>query len=223
MVIRENAIFTALVALVEGGLRAMGITGIKVMQHAQPIATSDHACVLLSKISVHRVGWQGVRYDKDTGSPKTLKEIWDYLEECDYQISAFIPRKETDPEGRLTSYDTVSALATYFSSYQGIMAMKKAGFQPLRVADIQVPVQQDDSASPQFNPNFDLRFIIHQSPSVEVPAIERIEDGSGGGHVPDESPDLDKIEEELKKEKERLEKNAKEIVIDFHHEGIHHV
>jgi len=222
MVIRENAIFTTLISLVEGGLRAMGITDIKVMQHAQPIATSDHGCVLIAKISMHRVGWQGVQYDKDTGSPKTLKESWDYLEECDYQISAFIPRKETDTESRLTSYDTVSALATYFNSYQGIMAMKKSGLQPLRVSDIQVPVQQDDSASPQFNPNFDLRFIIHQSPSVDVPAIEQIVIKSGG-YVPDESPKLDEIEEELKKEKERLEKIAKEIVIDFHHEGIHHV
>lgn len=222
MVMRENAIFTALTTLVEGGLKAMGITDINVMQHAQPIATSDHACVLVSKISMHRYGWQGVQYDKDTGSPKTLKESWDYLEECDFQISAFIPRKETDTEGRLTSYDTISALVTYFNSYQGIMAMKKAGLQPLRISDMQVPVQQDDSASPQFNPNFDIHFIIHQNPSVDVPAIEQIVIKSGG-HVPDESPELDEIEKKLEDEKERLEKNAKGIVIDFHHEGIHHV
>lgn len=222
MVIRENEIMTRLCDIVSDGLDAMGITDIKVMQHAQPIATSDHACVLISKISMHRVGWQGVQYDKATGSPKTLRENWDYQEECAYQVSAFIPRQENDKKDRLTSYDTVSALVTYLSSYQGIMAMKRAGFQPLRIADIQTPVQQDDSASPQFNPSFDLRFIVHQSPSAEVPAIEQIVIESGG-FVPDEHETFPKIEEELQKERERLEKNAKEIVIDFHHEGIHHV
>lgn len=224
---RDNAISKALCTLVEGGLHAMGITGISVLQHAQPIATSDHACVLISKISVHRYGWQGINYDKSTGSPKTLKEGWDYYDECDYQISSFIPRNDSDGVDKLTSYDLISALVTYFNSYQGIMAMKKVGFQPLRVTEIQVPVQQDDSASPQFNPNFDLRFLIHQNPSVEVPAIEEITTSSdrttkplGIFHIPDKSPALDKIAEELEKDLEARRENAKSIVIDFHHEGI---
>lgn len=239
---RDNAISESLSKLVDGGLHAMGITGISVLQHAQPIATSDHACVLISKISVHRYGWQGVRYDKNTGSPKTVRESWDYYDECDYQISSFIPRKDLDGVDKLTSYDLISALVTYFNSYQGIMAMKKAGFQPLRVTEIQVPVQQDDSASPQFNPNFELRFLIHQSPSVEVPAIEVItipstsvdnNDGGDGGEtptspkkpmgihqVPDKSPALDEMTEKLKKELESRKENAKRIVVDFHHEGI---
>ena len=235
MVMRDNAISKALSTLVDGGLYAMGITGISVIQHAQPIATSDHACVLISKISVHRYGWQGVNYDRDTGSPKTLKEGWDYFDECDYQISSFIPRNESDGIDKLTSYDLISALVTYFSSYRGIMAMKKVGFQPLRVTEIQVPVQQDDSSSPQFNPNFELRFLIHQTPSVEVPAIEVItipstsdeNDGEtspkkplGIHHIPDESPALDEIAAKLEKELEARKKSAKEIIVDFHHEGI---
>lgn len=219
---RDNRILNVVKTLAEEGLKASGITGIKVIQHAQPIATSDHACVLISKISIHRYGWQGVQYDKNTPTYKTIKESWDYMDECDYQISAFVPRKETDSVEQLTSYDIVAALATYLNSYQGIMKSKELGLQPLRVMEIQTPIQQDDSASPQFNPNFDFRFLIHQTPSVDVPTIEKIVITSGK-YVPDQSPQLDKIEQTLEAEKARVKEIAQEVVVDYHHRGIHGV
>lgn len=210
---RENQMYVKIKALVEKALSQFAITDCEVMQHAQPLLTSDHAAVIISKIMIHRYGWQGSSYEKDNGKSLIIDEIMDYMDECTFQISAFVPRNATDTQETLTSYDILSALTTYFNSYGGIMDMKKEGLQPLRVTDIRTPVQQDDSSSPQYNPNFDLKFMVHQTPTAEVPCIGVV--SIGGGPIEDEgsASDAMKKAQEIAEEEERRKREAASDVI----------
>lgn len=224
MVMRENKMYETLRGLIKKGLEQFAIRDCGVIQHAQPILTSDHATVIISKISIHRYGWQGSSYEKDNGKSLVIDEVMNYIDECVFQISAFVPRNATDDSETLTSYDILSALATYFNSYGGIKDMKEAGLQTLRVTDIRTPVQQDDSSSPQYNPNFDLKFLVHQTPTVEVPCIGVVE--IGGGPLEDrgaESEAMKKAEEKVAAEEERKRKNAEEIIIVRKPFGMRHV
>jgi len=214
MVMRENQMYVKLKAFIEKALEQFAITDCTVMQHAQPLLTSDHAAVIISKISIHRYGWQGSTYEKDNGKSLIIDEVMDYMDECTFQISAFVPRTAEDDEETLTSYDILSALTTYFNSYGGICDLKKEGLQPLRVTDIRTPVQQDDSSSPQYNPNFDLKFLVHQTPKADVPCIGVIE--LGGGPLEDigaDSEAMKKAEKKVAEEEERKRKNAADIII----------
>lgn len=211
MVMRENQMYVILKSLVENGMEQFGIKDCSVMQHAQPILTSDHAAVIISKISIRRYGWQGSSYEKDNGKSLIIDEVMDYMDECTFQISAFVPRNAEDTEETLTSYDILSALATYFNSYGGIMEMKKNGLQPLRVMDIRTPVQQDDSSSPQYNPNFDLKFLVHQTPTAEIPCIGVVQ--VGGGHLEDENSGSEAMEK-AKKTVEEIEERKRKAVAD---------
>jgi len=217
MVIRENGIFKRLKDVVEKALSQFGIKGILVVQANQPNISSIHGVVLISKINVHRYGWQGIGYDKNTGSDSTIKENWYYFDEATYQISAFMPRSNDDTEETVTSYDIVSAIATYLNSYQGIMDMKKSGLQVLRVQDINAPIQQADSDIKQFNPNFEVRFLVFQNPSVTIPTIEHFDIDMN--HMKETYPE---IEEKLKEEyKEKAKKYSKYIDGLWH--GLIHV
>ena len=215
MVMRENQMYAKIKTLAEKALSQFAITDCTVMQHAQPLPTSDHAAVIISKIQIHRYGWQGSTYEKDNGKSLIIDEIMDYIDECTFQLSAFVPRNATDTQETLTSYDILSALTTYFNSYGGICDMKKEGLQPLRVTDIRTPVQQDDSSSPQYNPNFDLKFMVHQTPTADVPCIGVF--SIGGGPLEDEdgtSAAMKRAREIAEEEEKRKKAAASEVIIE---------
>lgn len=170
----DNEVRKAMKACLENAASRMGIVGYEVLQQNQPVPTSSHAVILFTVLSSRRNGWQGASWDNDTGSPLTMNENWDYLDEVRFQISAYHPRKAVDGAAKMTSVDVINAIAAFFSSPSGNALLRESGFMPLKINDVRIPVVQDDSETPQFNPNFDLTVNIHQTARVTIPTVTDI-------------------------------------------------
>lgn len=181
MVIRENEIYKRLRTVLTTAMEKFGISGIAVVQAQQPLPTNCHGCLIISRITVRRHGWQGTRCNVDNGKEFTVTNSFDYIDEANYQVSGYVPRKATDPLESPTAYDIVSAVVTYLETPMGDALMRQNGLQPLRIGEIRVPVITDDSNSHQFNPNFDLRFYIHQTVDMDIPILYGMKPGGPGG------------------------------------------
>lgn len=176
MVIRENEYFKRVRTVLQAALDSLGISGPVILQTQQPTPTSAHCVVLVHRLYDKRYGWQGSSFDKrPLDNIDQMTEVVDYLNEATFQISAYCPRRESDGVSRLTAGDVISAIHMWLHSDFGIAKMNDNGLQMFRSTEIRNPEVVDDSQTPQFNPNFDIRLVTYNSADFRIGAINDVE------------------------------------------------
>lgn len=174
MVLRENQIAERLVYIVTDGLAVMGLSGVSVLSGHQPTPKGDRdPYILVTRVGSNRKGWQGTHLSPSSRTPgdMAVKEEWSYIEDVTYQISG-VKRRNVIDDGSPTAADIVGAVLTYLMSDTGIAACIRRGLHQYRVGELRLPVSPDESEIPQFNPNFDITFCVHQTVDLAVPSMD---------------------------------------------------
>lgn len=160
----ENQIWAALLAVINAGLTARGLTAT-VQQGYQPTqqGVPTGATVYLYPVT-------GKRY----GSPnnKTINgvQVQTQVMERTIQVNALsIP----DPRGasRPTAYDYVVSVSDILQSESGMTALKNAGIGIIRIQDIRNPFFLDDRDRHEAGPSFDFTINYVNTRSESVPEV----------------------------------------------------
>ena len=174
MVLRENQLSERLIYVVTEGLSIMGLPDISVLSGHQPSPKGTREpYVLITRVGSNRKGWQGTHLSPSHRTPddRMVKEEWSYIEDVTYQISG-VKRRNVIDDGTPTAADIVGAVLTYLQSDTGISACIKRGMHQYRISELRLPVSADESEIPQYNPNFDVTFCVHQTVDLAVQSMD---------------------------------------------------
>lgn len=168
----DNQIYTDFRAVILGCLQQEGLTDWDVLQIEQPtIQAAQNKTAYITKISSDRIG-TAQRYARWDETEQKMFHVEQWLEEINMQISCFKKRQQDGqlaPEDEKTGIDVANILMTYFNGDAGRAAMRELGYQFFPIQHVRNPAFETDSNLLERWPNFDIRAILTQQKTTEIP------------------------------------------------------
>lgn len=171
----DNQIYAILFPLIKGGLTSRGVTGVEVLQNAQPTqqGTPSGPAVFLSMLRPVPRGHvrRDSVYDRDTG---VMSETELQTYEQTYQVNALSAQDPTDVN-KLTASDLVKVVRQIVQSSAFIASIRASGLGILRVNELRNPAFVNDKDRFEYSPSFDFTLTYDELYTTGAPVVETVE------------------------------------------------
>lgn len=170
----EYQIRAALISVIEHALKETGVEGFPVLARNPQLMTRDDSIVLIDRLNVRRIGFQGRWYDPNELDESRLNEQMEWIEELAWQISVCRQRQITDSISTQTGDDVVEKLTAWLNSRRGAWHMRHrtdVPMAPVFTSQKRTRTYTDENDVYQQEESFDFRLQVVQTLTLGEHAV----------------------------------------------------
>lgn len=172
----ENEIFATFCDCLDYAKTEMGIdSSWSVLARAQQTMASVDKTILVDVIGEVQKGFSNSRFE--IGEDGLLHEIWEWVEEWQYQVSCIRERRIGDAPETVTADHVAARLKAWYNSYDGAEYMRTRGIAPLLVKNIIPQQYTSENEMYQRYVHFDVIIQAVMSEDRTPPALDSVELG----------------------------------------------
>lgn len=170
----EYQIRAAFISVLEHALQETGVEGFPVLARNPQLMTRDDSIVLIDRLSVKRIGFQGRFYDINELDESRLNERMQWIEEHSWQVSVCRQRQITDTISTQTGDDVVEKLTAWLNSRRGAWHMRHrtdVPMAPVFTSQKRSRTYTDENDVYQQEEQFDFRLQVVQTMTLGEYAV----------------------------------------------------
>ena len=164
-----NQIYKDLIALTKTALQSQSLNWQVIQTYQQTMGNFQPPFVMLHRLTTSNYGFQ---FGKDKTVNNTPKHNENQIEIQTYQIEACYRRKLNETNTTITGADVVRIIARWFMSDTGTQAVRKKGYNILRISEVAEEYYQDVNENFQINPYFRMQLVALQTDETNTNKID---------------------------------------------------